>query len=86
MSRIVLVDGVPHERARDGELVPIQQHVQAVLGPFDPTQPCPEHQWPHRGSCPSCWAEIKAGDRPHSWLGRDYRAHRADPTPKDPTP
>lgn len=76
MSRIVYVDGQPHERDRAGDLVPVVDDAQPQLGALDPNTPCPEHQWPHRGSCPSCWAEIKAGDRPRSWLGRDYRNHR----------
>lgn len=45
--------------------------IKAIL-PKPP--PCPDHIGKDAHNCASCWADVKAGDRPQTHIGQHYEA------------
>lgn len=78
MTRLFDADGDEVERTRDGDL----RAVAVPLPAFDPERPCDDHGdlgIAHRADrCIACWSEIKAGDRPRTFLGRRFPAEPAE--------
>lgn len=67
-------DGDLVVRDRDGTLRPVEEAGPDPLPAFSATRRCEEHDLYLARSCPSCWSEIVAGDRPRARLGRTYVA------------
>lgn len=73
MSEIRDDDGTLLERGPDGDLRPV--HEEPTLPALRPGQLCTDRDHaPARpaATCSACWAEIRAGDRPRTHLGRPY--------------
>lgn len=74
MTRIFDADGTPLRRDRDGDLVPTDPDPLPT-----PVGDCPDHGPGYPAArCIGCHADVLAGDRPRTHIGRTWSHPQGD--------